>query len=291
MLELGLFVIGAVFILIALIMLFRRLYPYNRIGALLALIFVVPLLIYALIKFSEPANRKAIYVFVVGILAMLVGISGGALAKLPFLPDHAVVHTIEETIAPAKDTPLPNEEAAQAVDLSEDEDYDPLLSGGEFETIEPEDIAPPPQAAPARPLTSAVTYQKVERAQLEHALNKPVRVKLNSGAIVDGTLTHVNELAVVIESQVSGGSLGLSHTFDDIQSIAVRGKLEIPKATELDKNSNKDLPLSIDEALNLPENTSTDAPENTLDNTQESIQESANQLIDQASETATDLSE
>ena len=247
MLELGLLVVGAFLFFLALFMLFRQLSEDHKLLGMVALVSIVPLIIYSLIKFGQPASRKAFYILVVGFLSMLVGVSGGGLAKLPFLPEHEVVQTIEEKIAPAKDTPLPNEEAAQAVQLPDADNYDPVLSGSEFETIETEDIIPSPQEVP-RPAAPVIKYQTLEPSQLQFAINKLIKLDMKNGEVIEGTLTHVNKESIVVESNVSGGSLGLSHALSDIQTISVQGQLDIPETIDSDLTDTSDINETVQPA-------------------------------------------
>ena len=141
MLEAVLFWLGVAFVVVALLMLFLNAFQQNKIWGIAGLILLLPLLVHIFIKWEELTVRKATYAMVIGILTIFVSIAGGALAHLPFLPEHEVVQSLEENIAPPKDTPLPNEEQAQAI-TNPEEDYDPLLSGSEFEEVDVEKMVP-----------------------------------------------------------------------------------------------------------------------------------------------------
>ena len=220
MLELGLFWFGAAVIMVALLMLFINAFRQNKIWGIAGLVLLVPLVVHILIAWNSLAVRKATYALIVGVLAILVSIAGGALKHLPFLSKHEVVQTLEENIAPPKDVPLPNAEQAKAVTVPGDEEYDPVLSGGEFEEVDVEKMVPP-SSAPVRK-TAAPRYHAIQVDELAAVINKQVRLMMKNGELVDGTLTHIQENAITVESAVEGGSLGLSYNLSEIDSIAVQ---------------------------------------------------------------------
>ena len=222
MLELGLFWCGAAIIVVALLMLFIDAFKQNAAWGIAGLVLLVPLLVHIFLAWSSLAVRKATYALIIGVLAILVSIAGGALAHLPFLTEHEVVQSLEENIAPPKDSPLPNEEQAQAItdSATEGDDYDPLLSGSEFEEVDVEEMVPP--SAPPVQRTAAPRYLPIPAEDLAAVINKQVRISMANGETVNGTLTHIEESAVTVESAVEGGSLGLSYSMKDIKSIAVR---------------------------------------------------------------------
>ena len=131
-----------------------------------------------------------------------------------------MVQTLEETIAPPKDTPLPNEEEAQAVAPINDENYDPLLSGSEFEEVDVEKNVPP--SAPPVNKTPPPKFVPIPLSDLAAVVNKQIRLKMASGETIDGTLTHLDDQAATVESAVEGGSLGLSYRLDEVKSASVR---------------------------------------------------------------------
>lgn len=220
MLELGLFWFGAAVIVVALLMLFVNAFQQNKVWGIAGLVLLVPLVVHILLAWNSLAVRKATYALIIGVLAILVSIAGGALKHLPFLSKHEVVQTLEENIAPPKDVPLPNEEQAKAVTDPGEENYDPVLSGGEFEEVDVEKMVPP--SATLVQKTAAPRYQAVLVEELAAVINKQVRLTMSNGDIVDGTLTHIQENAVTVESAVEGGSLGLSYNLNEIESIAVQ---------------------------------------------------------------------
>ncbi len=233
MLEMGLFWVGVALMAITLIVLFWHAFQQNRMWGI-AGILVIPLLAHIFLAWSSLTVRKATYGLIVGVLALLVGVSGGALMHLPFLTQHEVVQTLEETIAPPKAIPLPNEEQAKAVS-GQEENYDPLLTGSEFETVDVEQFVPPsiPQQVNKSPAT---IYQQIMPEMLSKAIDKTIRLNMKSGEMIEGVLTHVEDHAVTVESQVEGGSLGLSYPLNEIDSIAVRllssETLETPETIE-----------------------------------------------------------
>lgn len=225
MLALITFTIGGLLLLGSVIMLLRRAFGTTMLWGVLGLFFV-PLYIFAIFRWSETRIRKAVYVSLVGILAILVGISGGALSHLPFLPEHEVVSTIEEKIAPPKETPLPNEAAAQAVELPDEENYDPLLTGGEFEGVGLDDMIPP--AAMLASVDEAPDFEQIELTQLDRAVNKKVILDLIGGEKVEGVLTHFQDESLVVESSVAGGSIGYSYPFANIDTLFVLDPAPVP---------------------------------------------------------------
>lgn len=220
MLELGLFWAGVAIFIVAVLLLFMDAFKQSRGWGIAGLVLFVPLLVHIALAWSSLTVRKATYALIVGVLAILVSIAGGVLAHFPFLSEHEVVQTLEENIAPPKDTPLPNEEQAQAVENPEGEDYDPLLSGSEFEEVDVKEIVPP-STTPIQK-TAAPRYVPIPQEAWSVIVNKQVKVSMANGDVVEGALTHVEESAVTVESAVEGGSLGLSYSAEEIQSIAVR---------------------------------------------------------------------
>jgi hypothetical protein len=156
-----------------------------------------------------------------GVLAVLVSISGGSLSHLPFLSKHEVVQVLEDNIAPPKDAPLPNQEQANTAALSAGEDYDPLLTGSEYETLATKEIVPEEINNKARVSSATTHYQTISLEERVHAINKHVRITKNDGSSVEGKLTDILGNGVLVERIVNGGSLGLSYNNDQIQSMAV----------------------------------------------------------------------
>ena len=220
MLELGLFWFGAAVIVVALLMLFINAFRQNKVWGIAGLILLVPLVVHIFIAWNSLAVRKATYALIIGVLTILVSIAGGALKHLPFLSKHEVVQTLEENIAPPKDVPLPNEEQAKAVTIPGEEEYDPVLSGGEFEEVDVAKMVPP-STTPVHK-TAAPRYHAIQVEELPAVINKRVRLTMSNGELVEGTLTNIQENAVTVESPVEGGSLGLSYNLSEIDSIAVQ---------------------------------------------------------------------
>ena len=220
MLELGLFWAGVAITVAALLMLFFHAFKQNKGWGIVGLVLLIPLFIHIFLAWSALTVRKATYIFIIGVLAIIVSIAGGALEHFPFLTKHEVVQTLEENIAPPKETPLPNEEEAQAVSVPAEENYDPVLSGSEFEEVDVEDIVPPSSA----PIQKSVApkYVPVTRENLPAILNRQVRLAMANGETVDGNLTHIQDNALTVESAVEGGILGLSYKFEEIKTIEVR---------------------------------------------------------------------
>ena len=221
MLALSLFWVGVVLIVSAILMLFWDSFKQRKLWAFISLLLLVPLLIHLVLNWSSLAVRKAFYISIVGILAIIVSIVGGALSQLSFLPEHEIVEVLEDNIAPPEQAPLPNQEQADAAAEAVQENYDPLLTGSEYEPINKGDIVPE-DVNKANPNATSASYQTLSAEERVHAINKLIRMTMTDGRVIEGKLTNVLDDAVLVESSVSGGSLGLSYNNSDIASIAVR---------------------------------------------------------------------
>jgi len=221
MLAISLFWLGVILVAVALLLLFWDSFKYRKAWALISLILIIPLVVHMFINWSRLNSRKAFYLLLLGILSITVSIVGGALSQLHFLPEHEVVQVLEENIAPPKDDPLPNQEQADAAAEAIDESYDPLLTGSEYETLGAKEIIPE-DINKDDPNATAARYQQVTLEERVHAVNKWVRLKTANGEIIEGRLTNVLEDAVLIEANVNGGILGLSHKNEDISEMFVR---------------------------------------------------------------------
>ena len=222
MLEMAIFWIGIAIVATALFMLFLDSFQSRRLWAVISLVLIVPLFIHMVLNWAELNVRKALYVLIIGLLAVFVGISGGALSKLSILQEHEVVQVLEEKIAPPEDTPLSNQQQADKAALSVEEDYDPLLTGSEYEQLETKEIVPEKINQVVREATPTAHYELVAEDERIHAINKRVRVILKDASVVEGILTEIVDNSLIVESEVNGGSLGLSYKNDQIQSVAVR---------------------------------------------------------------------
>lgn len=222
MLEVSLFWLGVVLVAAAILMLFLDSFQSKKMWAVISLLLLFPLLIHIFTHWKSLNVRKALYILIIGILGIAVSISGGAISHLSFLPDHEVVNVIEDKIAPPEDIPLPNQQKADDASLKVEENYDPLLTGSEYEQLEIKEIVPEKINQVARKAPPLARYEVIEEAQRIHAINKRVRVNMADGAIIEGILTEIIDESVIIESEVNGGSLGLSYKNDQIQSMAVR---------------------------------------------------------------------
>ena len=237
MLELGLFWVGVVLVIAALFMLFLDSFQNKRIWAVVSLLLIVPLFIHMVLHWSSLNVRKALYIFIIGLLAVLVSVSGGALSKLSFLPDNDVVQKLEQKIAPPEDVPLSNQEQADTASLSVDEDYDPLLTGSKYEQLETKEIVPEKINQVVRKPAPTARYELVPDGERMQAVNKRVRVTMTDGLVVEGILTEIVNDSLIVESDVNGGSLGLSYKNDQIQSVTVRlvegEKLVVPSQEDI----------------------------------------------------------
>ncbi len=220
MLEIGIFWIGAVMVFAAYLILLVDLFRHNKIWAIVGMLLIIPLLIHAILNWSTLNVRKAFYALIIGVLAILVSIAGGALAHLPFLQDHEVVQVLEDNIAPPKVEPLPNEEQASTATLSQQADYDPVLTGSEYEDIEVKEIASEAKKNVVG-VASSSRYQSISQEELQHAINKQIRITMQDEEIVIGKLTNIEEDAVLVESSVDGGILGLSYPHTLIKKMEV----------------------------------------------------------------------
>ena len=233
MLEVGLFWIGIILVIGAILILFLDSFQSRRIWAVISLVLIVPLLIHMLLNWSLLTIRKSFFILIIGLLAVLVSFSGGALSQLSFLQDHEVMQVLEEKIAPPKEVPLSNQQQADAAALSLGEGYDPLLTGGEYEQLETKEIVPERKNQVVRKVDPIVRYEIMTDDEHRQAINKRVRITMTDGSVIEGNLTEIFDDSLIIESNVNGGSLGLSYKNDLIQSVAVRlaagEQLVVPK--------------------------------------------------------------
>ena len=233
MLEVGLFWIGIILVIVAILILFLDSFQSRRIWAVISLVLIVPLLIHMLLNWSLLTIRKSFFILIIGLLAVLVSFSGGALSQLSFLQDHEVMQVLEEKIAPPKEVPLSNQQQADAAALSLGEGYDPLLTGGEYEQLETKEIVPERKNQVVRKVDPIVRYEIMTDDEHRQAINKRVRITMTDGRVIEGNLTEIFDDSLIIESNVNGGSLGLSYKNDLIQSVAVRlaagEQLVVPK--------------------------------------------------------------
>ena len=257
MLAISLFWFGIVLIVSALLMMFWDSFRYKKIWALVSLILVVPLLIHMILNWSKLNVRKAFYVLVLGILSTLVSIAGGALEQLPFLSEHEVVQVLEENIAPPKDEPLPNQQQADAAALAVEENYDPLLTGSEYESLATTEITPENVNTVNPNTVSSARFEIITEQQRAQAINKWIRLITIEGEKVEGMLTNVLPDSVLVESSVDGGRLGLSYSNDEIKTIMVRleeGEQLIDPELEQTPNAEPDT-----EIVDIPSNSSNSA--------------------------------
>ena len=220
MLEMGLFWIGAAMVLVAYLILLLDSYRHNKVWALVGMILIIPLLIHVPLNWSTLNVRKAFYTLIIGVLAILVSIAGGALAHLPFLQDHEVVQVLEENIAPPKVEPLPNEEQAKTTTLSKQKDYDPLLTGSEYEEVAVKEIASEAKKKTVN-FNPSSRYQTITQEELKYAINKQIRMTMTNDEVIVGKLTNIEDDGVLVESSVNGGILGLSYQNSNIKNMEV----------------------------------------------------------------------
>lgn len=148
--------------------------------------------------------------------------SQGGLSHLSFLPQNEVVQVLEKKIAPAKETPLPNQAQADNAAREVDENYDPLLTGSEYEELQASEIIPKTVTKVQQKAPAVARYEIISEEQRVHAINKHVRLVMIDDTLVEGLLTGISEDSVVVESVVGGGSLGSSYPDDQIKSFSVR---------------------------------------------------------------------
>jgi len=222
MLAISLFWLGVALIALAILMLFWDSFKQHKLWGLAGLILLVPLVVHMFLNWSELNVRKAFYILVLGSLSLVVSIAGGALTQLPFLAEHEVVQVLKEkNIAPSKEAPLPNQEQADAAALAVEENYDPLLTGSEYETLETKEIVPE-DINKVHPKTTAARYETITEDERVLAINKWIRLTMIDGKTVEGRLTNVLDEAVLVESSVDGGVLGFSYSNNEIKTMAVR---------------------------------------------------------------------
>lgn len=235
MLAVGIFWLGVLLAVLAILMLFWDSFKTRKLWALAGLIFIVPLLIHMLMSWSVLNVRKAFYVLTLGILSVVVSIAGGALTSLPFLSEHEVIQVLEENIAPPKqEEPLPNQQQADQAAQAVEDNYDPLLTGSEYEDLQTKEIVLENDIQ-IDPNKTSAKYQSIGEGEYQYALNKWVRLKLSDAKAIEGRLTNILEDAVLVETTVNGGALGLSYKKADIVEMLVRlevGEVLIPVEEE-----------------------------------------------------------
>jgi len=237
MLAVSLFWLGVVLIVTAILMLFWDSFRQRKLWALISLVLIIPLIAHIVLNWSSLSVRRALYISIIGMLSIAVSIVGGALSQLTFLPEHEIVEVLEENIAPpTDDLPLPNQEQADAAAEAVEEGYDPLLTGSEYESLGTQEIIPE-NIDKTHPKTVTARYQTISSEERMLAVNKWIRLTLTDGTVVEGRLTNVLEDAVLVESSVSGGSLGLSYNDQDISSMDVR----LEANERLDKPDNDEM--------------------------------------------------
>ncbi len=222
MLEVGLFWIGVVLVITAILTLFLDLFQSKRVWAVISLLLVVPFFIHMVLHWSSLSVRKSLYILIIGILAVLVSVTGGALSQLSFLSGNEVAQKLEEKLAPPGNSPLSNQDQADTAALSVDEGYDPLLTGSKYEQLTAKEIVPEKTSQGVRKSAPTARYELVTDDVRMRAVNKYVRVIMLNGEVVEGTLTGIVDDSLMVESDVNGGSLGLSYKNNQIQSVAVR---------------------------------------------------------------------
>ena len=238
MLAVGLFLLGALIFIVAVVVIFLNAFSKSRLWGLAGLILLAPLLAHAFLNWSVATVRRGFYGLVIGLLTVLVSITGGALAHLPFLTGYKAVQALEKNIAPAGKVPLANQEQADATALSKSENYDPLITGSEYEKVSEEEIIASIKQAPSSEINTATgpNYQVVAEDDFIHAINQSVRIKLRDGKIVTGKLVSIIDASLLVESIVEGGFVGLSYGQQDIALLEVLlpagERLYIPEGTQ-----------------------------------------------------------
>ena len=245
-------------------MLFWDSFKQHKLWGLAGLVLLVPLVVHIFLNWSELNVRKALYILILGSLSVVVSIAGGALTQLPFLAEHEVVQVLKEkNIAPSEEAPLPNQEQADAAALSVEENYDPLLTGSEYETLETKEMAPE-DVNKVNPKATAARYETITEDQRTLAISKWIRLTMNDGKIVEGRLTNVLDEAVLVESSVDGGVLGLSYSNNEIKTMAVRleaGEQLVKPELEVDSIESEavveelttDIQNEVQETISVPE--------------------------------------
>ena len=231
MLEVTILIVGTLVAVVALLMLFRDAYQQNQIAAVVSLVLVFPLVGYMLFNLGAAPVRKAGSLLVIGVIAIIVSILGGVSKHIYFMEKSEIVQNIEQKIAPKEEGPLPNQQEAETAQLSKDEDYDPLLTGTELEDVELEEMLPESKPVQAPPVP-VFSYQPLTYEQVQYAVNKPVRVTMNDGGVIEGKLINVEPDSLMVETFSSGGSVALSYKHIDIDSVEVKlaegERIEIP---------------------------------------------------------------
>ncbi|MEM7304570.1 MAG: hypothetical protein AAF372_03465, partial [Pseudomonadota bacterium] len=209
----------------------------------------------------------------------------GVSEHIDFLQDNQVVKQIEQNLAPKEEGPLPNEEQAEAAKLSKDKSYDPLLTGSEYEDVELKELLPDSKPVQPSP-TPSFRYQPVTYEEVQYAINKPVRITMNDGAIIEGALINVEPDALMVESLASGGSVALSYEHENIKSVEVRlaegEQLEIPSDQTLDTLTvEEDISLNSAPAVEQARQSSAEQLRETIDEVEVGTPEQVEALIEE----------
>ena len=96
MFAVGLFLLGALIFIVAVVVIFLNAFSKSKPWGLAGLILLVPLLAHAFLNWSVATVRRGFYGLVIGLLTVLVSITGGALAHLPFLTEYKAVQALEK---------------------------------------------------------------------------------------------------------------------------------------------------------------------------------------------------
>ena len=134
--------------------------------------------------------------------------------------------------------PLANQQQADATALSKSENYDPLITGSEYEKVSEEEIIASVKQAPSSEINTAAgpNYQVIAQDDFIHAINQSVRIKLRDGRVITGKLVSIIDASLLVESIVEGGFVGLSYGQQDIALLEVLlpagERLYIPEGTQ-----------------------------------------------------------
>ena len=235
----------------------------NKLWALLVLLLPVLALVHIALYWKELEVRRSLLMLLLGSALLGVGIVGGAVLKIPFLAQSGLFSELEEVI-PVKEEPLSNEAEAAAIELPEGDNYDPIISGSQYEEVDVEPLAPEEDKTVKLPAGPKKVYRVIAAGNLPAAIGKDLKLTLKNGETKLGKLTQIDEYSVSLESNLGAGEIGYAYPLEEIvqaEVLLTQGESvpEVPKVEEApegqgseviqpDSEAGSDAPPSIEGA-------------------------------------------
>lgn len=261
MISLIVFYAGIIIILFSVITVLKHAFGRGLLWPVFIILFLPLTVVYIGLNWKELSMRKALYISIAGLLAIAVGIFGGALARVPFLPKLPIVETLKETTAPELE-PLPNEKEAEAIELG-DRRYDPVLTGSQFEEPDLKPLAPDTDKTVNQLKTVERKWRPIEKALLPYLSNKEIQLHMQNGQTPVGVIHSVSENSLVLGQLAEGGAVEFTYPYADIVSVeALLSNAELVQAQQQDAAQNAiqveakeadDTKLDLEEVTVVPE--------------------------------------